>query len=741
MYPFIIHSSPKNPSHTFNRFVPSAPTRSILATKTQHFFVYLIIVCFVTLTGCSIGQEELDSKLALAFEEEEYDEAARLLEKGASPNVMVGTAPILVEAVKLRLFDLAKALLDHGADPDGADDELVSALVHAAEAGDTKMMRLLLDSGAATGAAEADLSGAVLSGLALSGLALSGKTPLLVAVSAGRPMVEAVRLLLERGADVNVTDGDGVSALMTATVSGEQRLVELLLDHGADPDGTDVDGRTPLTVATGEGRRGIAALLLARGADPLLAPEGAAPLVLAVERAVGEEDLLLIKLLLESGADAASSDSRGRTVIEIARERVVEAVVAESTAAESTTMGESHREVYGGHIPIINEVVLLLEAAQMRALHMEKELTRAFLAGERERVEELLLGGANPEALFEDGSTLLLRSVLAGDKALVRLVLEKGADPDRGGVAGGDTKEGGETPLAAAVASDAWEISALLLDKGADPAVYVTVLHEHHKGVGYHGTPVLNEAARQGAADVVEMLLKKGAPVGAADLYYNRTAIMEAAAAGRAEVVLLLIDSGADVDVRPVEGTSAPSPLYLAASGGHVKVVRLLLERGADAGYADEDGKTSLLKADSAPVARLLLEYGADPNVSGIGGYTPLMKAVRGGDAVLTRVLLEHGADPAARDMYGWVTLMGAAEKGDVALAELLLDHGAKADVADESGETPLTLAAMGGDMELARLLLDRGADALKRNWAGKTAAEIAEENGHRKLAKLLAGE
>ena len=62
--------------------------------------------------------------------------------------------------------------------------------------------------------------------------------------------LEAVRLCLERGADVNEVDANGVTALHDAVVRGPD-VLRLLLDHGAKRDMKDTRGRTPLDVAQG----------------------------------------------------------------------------------------------------------------------------------------------------------------------------------------------------------------------------------------------------------------------------------------------------------------------------------------------------------------------------------------------------------------------------------------------------------------------------------------------------------
>ncbi|MFH1114001.1 MAG: ankyrin repeat domain-containing protein [Pseudomonadota bacterium] len=73
--------------------------------------------------------------------------------------------------------------------------------------------------------------------------------------------------LLEQGADVNVTNDLGTTALMMASMKGHTRLVELLLKHGADVRARERDGSTALRWASEKGHQEIVRLLHTRLAE------------------------------------------------------------------------------------------------------------------------------------------------------------------------------------------------------------------------------------------------------------------------------------------------------------------------------------------------------------------------------------------------------------------------------------------------------------------------------------------
>jgi len=96
-------------------------------------------------------------------------------------------------------------------------------------------------------------------------MAAQAEADLLVAASRGD--VDAVRALLEQGADADATNEYGATPLILATVNGHADVVQALIEGGADAALADTFyGRTPLQWATLGGASDIAPLLLVGGA-------------------------------------------------------------------------------------------------------------------------------------------------------------------------------------------------------------------------------------------------------------------------------------------------------------------------------------------------------------------------------------------------------------------------------------------------------------------------------------------
>ncbi|OKL57209.1 hypothetical protein UA08_07363 [Talaromyces atroroseus] len=125
-----------------------------------------------------------------------------------------------------------------------------------------------------------------------------GRPVLHRAVHAGNETV--IRLLIDRGADINKCDEYGRSVLHVATENGYASIVRLLADHKIDVNAQDIQGRTALFHAVQSGNEEIVELLLSASIDLNCRDlHGNTALHLAVDG--GSESL--INLLLSHGAD------------------------------------------------------------------------------------------------------------------------------------------------------------------------------------------------------------------------------------------------------------------------------------------------------------------------------------------------------------------------------------------------------------------------------------------------------
>jgi ankyrin repeat protein len=76
-----------------------------------------------------------------------------------------------------------------------------------------------------------------------------------------------MRLLIDKGANIDAKNGAGAAALMGAALNGSAAAVQLLLEKGADARARTKLGETALGNAAGAGSAEAVKLLLDRGAD------------------------------------------------------------------------------------------------------------------------------------------------------------------------------------------------------------------------------------------------------------------------------------------------------------------------------------------------------------------------------------------------------------------------------------------------------------------------------------------
>jgi ankyrin repeat protein len=116
---------------------------------------------------------------------------------------------------------------------------------------------------------------------------------------------------LAKGADVNIKDINGMTAMIEASRKGRSEVVEILHSRGADINTANKYNYTALMYAVKNGQAETVNILLNKGADPNIQNEaGWTALMFAMERAE------IANMLLANGADVDVKDKKGETVLE-----------------------------------------------------------------------------------------------------------------------------------------------------------------------------------------------------------------------------------------------------------------------------------------------------------------------------------------------------------------------------------------------------------------------------------------
>jgi ankyrin repeat protein len=285
----------------------------------------------------------------------------------------------------------------------------------------------------------------------------------------------------------------------------------------------------------------------------------------------------------------------------------------------------------------------------------------------------VLRDGGDPDTIDITGQTVLEIAVHLNYRDDVKVLLDRGADPNLCGL-------NNRCPLFMAIDADT-EILRLLLAAGA--------------GANWEdeqtGSSVLTWVSGQAVGRF--FIGKSGLA-----FRYRHGAFPDPVESAR-----ILIAAGADVNH---VGRSGRSPLRSAMRANNLDIAKLLLESGADVrhrvdgtAWGEQERNTVLMQTvgkyavnrDTRAV-KLLLDHGADPNDANNlpydaacdgttegkctwRGYTALTFAASRGWSEVVRMLLEYGADPAIPRGDGKTALELAEAQGHAGTARLLREH------------------------------------------------------------------
>ena len=137
-----------------------------------------------------------------------------------------------------------------------------------------------------------------------------GATALIEATCNG--LKEVAEVLLEGGADVNVKSKTGDTALIIASYCGHKEVAEVLLEGGADMNHKDKYGNTALLWAAYKGSKDIVQMLLEKRADVNIKDDDGYTALMWASKAGYKE---IVQLLLENGADVNAQENNGWTAL------------------------------------------------------------------------------------------------------------------------------------------------------------------------------------------------------------------------------------------------------------------------------------------------------------------------------------------------------------------------------------------------------------------------------------------
>jgi ankyrin repeat protein len=509
-----------------------------------------------------------------------------------SQSAFAVTVAPLIEAVWKKDRAKVELLIKQGADVNGKHEDtvLVTAIDTRPEQFDIGIVKMLLN------AKKIDINKYSTRPM---GAYSWHRTPLIAAVYTGN--IEVVKLLLAKGAKVNLTD----QHFPTSNIIGPQPL------------------NTALHYAAEKGFYDIARLLIDKGANiEQLNSTGISPLIASVylitneSKAVDKENAVkTAALLLDRGAGVDNCKFSPNTKF----------LKIDLPEGAPTTLNPNGVIRGGGGITPLYYVALngFVEGAKLL-------LDRGAKIGFQHYVSK---------------ATPIMAAASADKTEMVGYLLDRGADIESADVLGTNA-------LLLAANGLMYNTAALLLERKANVNAFVKTTGDN--ALMY----AINQSRKEKEKESIRMmnlLIDKGININFQGPQGN-TALMYASGWGvvtkNPERARILLDKGAKVNLQNKKGETA---LMMAANRGHVETAKLLIERGANLELKDKNGRTALMNASAATIdlkstntdfpelVKLLLDKGANINAKDKNNSTALSLAKKNGHKKIVAVLTAKG--------------------------------------------------------------------------------------------------
>ncbi|KAJ2990251.1 hypothetical protein NUW58_g3045 [Xylaria curta] len=496
-------------------------------------------------------------------------------------------------------------------------------------------------------------------------------TPIRLAISTNR--LNAVKVLLERGADPKQLVFDEGTLIHCASSAGNADTIELLVEHGVDLNATNNKWITAIYSACLWGNHEVVKVLASLGADPNIkaTKDQNEPAWSPLTCAISEGHLDCVNALLNTDAN-----------LEILGEGGVPLRFAVNLGLFEVCRDLLDRGVDPNNHP--RSPPMLVVAATSRKSNRRLAI-----------IELLIEKGARVDDTGDSGQTALWETCWSKDPQMldiVTILLEHGADVNF-------KSQDGVTPLHIAASQGNLELLKLLV-KGV--GVNVDVFDSNNN------TP-LSLACK--SEDLVRVLLEAGANPNA-EMRPGYPALPIAVSLGTEEVVRLLVQHGARIDPPDeLRSDSRWEPLELAVCEGKANILRMLADGGGDVNRRFSEGTNLVWKASNTDALGALLEFRPKLDCQDDDGNGPLHAVTGTTPLENIKLLVRAGADINLGNKHNVTPLVKALRETNEAVADYLLSKNADIDVISSVSGGALHTACQLSLANIVKRLINLGAD------------------------------
>lgn len=570
--------------------------------------------------------------------------------------------------------------------------------------------------------------------------------------------LEMGEFLISKGIDINKKDEHGKTALFRMN---DSEIFNMLINNGANINITENSGSTPLLTALSRGKLDWAITLIEKGADiSAVSNNGYNALFATVQARKTNHEIL--DTLIKNGLDINSRDNKGKTAIMHTRDATTLGTLIERGA-------DINLKDYEGKNALINLIKNPLKASTRKTdsnklSGLIKLLVKAhidinstdnngntalfyFSEYTLDSLDILTSNGADINIKNIHGDSALLHHIKKDHNKVVRSLVNSGADLNAHSPQGkkallylslnnivrdeylekntiNTLDNNGWTPLMYAIFSNKEQLEKAIKTPLSRKGVTVSRL----------------EPSASDTKSKIEQLILLGADLDIKTIE-GRTALSWTIESNFTNIAEILINKGASPFIEDNNGTT-PLMYALNSKNSAIKSLTNNFPIKAKINSKDNKGMTALMQIslleNSNELIKKYINNGADITLTNNRGQDTLTLASYHCNPEITKLFIEQGANVNNISQFGESAIINTAYAGCTASMKLLLEAGANTETKNSRGETPLIIASGWGHTETVKALIEAGANINVETTEGMTALESAFNYGNFKIGKVL---